>query len=62
MPMDGHANPLKLLRALHAACRHHGVHFAHGNRVTRVNRVADGFEIETFAPQRSAARRVPASA
>ena len=27
-PMDGHANPLKLLRALHTACRQRGVRFA----------------------------------
>ena len=48
-PMDGHVNPLKLLRALHAACRHRGVRFAHGSRVTRITPQADGFELETGA-------------
>ncbi|MGJ7497149.1 NAD(P)/FAD-dependent oxidoreductase [Variovorax sp. RT4R15] len=48
-PMDGHVNPLKLLRALHTACRHRGVRFAHGSRVTRITPQADGFELETDA-------------
>lgn len=46
-PMDGHVNPLKLLRALHAACRHRGVRFAHGSRVTRITPQAVGFELQT---------------
>jgi glycine/D-amino acid oxidase-like deaminating enzyme len=44
-PMDGHVNPLKLLRALHAACRQRGVQFAHGMRTTRITPRADGFEL-----------------
>ena len=43
-PMDGHANPLKLLRALHTACRQRGVQFHGGHRVDRVEPLADGFE------------------
>jgi glycine/D-amino acid oxidase-like deaminating enzyme len=60
-PMDGHANPLKLLRALHAACRHRGVQFAHGSRATRIAPLADGFEIETGAATWRAPRVVLAA-
>ncbi|MGJ7562957.1 NAD(P)/FAD-dependent oxidoreductase [Variovorax sp. GB1R11] len=60
-PMDGHANPLKLLRALHAACRHHGVRFAQGSRATRVAPLADGFEVETAAATWHAPRVVLAA-
>lgn len=59
--MDGHANPLKLLRALHAACRHHGVRFAQGSRATRITPQAGGFEIEAGAATWHAPRVVLAA-
>lgn len=55
-PMDGHVNPLKLLRALHVACKkRHGRIFG-GKRVTFIKRVAKTFEIDAggeryFAPR-----------
>ncbi|RAA23297.1 NAD(P)/FAD-dependent oxidoreductase, partial [Burkholderia multivorans] len=35
-PMDGHVNPLKLLRALHASMQHRGVRLVSGARVQQV--------------------------
>lgn len=60
-PMDGHANPLKLLRALHAACRLRGVHFESGQRATRVVPLAEGFEVEAGATSWRAPRVVLAA-
>lgn len=42
-PMDGHVNPLKLLRALHAAMQRHGVKLVSGERVERIERESGGF-------------------
>lgn len=36
-PMDGHANPLKLLRALHDGARRRGVRVVHGEHVGRLD-------------------------
>jgi len=36
-PMDGHANPLKLLRALYAACGKRGVEWVRNQRVERID-------------------------
>ncbi|RBH59006.1 MULTISPECIES: FAD-dependent oxidoreductase [Pseudomonas] len=44
-PMDGHVNPLKLLRALYAACRLRGVRIINGQRVSAVGQRASGFEL-----------------
>jgi glycine/D-amino acid oxidase-like deaminating enzyme len=60
-PMDGHVNPLKLLRALHAACRHRGVRFAQDSRVTGITPQADGFELVTGATKWRAPRVVLAA-
>lgn len=46
-PMDGHVNPLKLYRALHAACLHHGVRIQAGSRVTRIAHGDAGFVVST---------------
>ena len=35
-PMDGHINPLKLLRSLYAACRARGVNIINGHRVSAI--------------------------
>lgn len=60
-PMDGHANPLKLLRALHAACRRRGVQFQGGHRVDRIEPLADGFEAVAGAQRWRAPRIVLAA-
>jgi glycine/D-amino acid oxidase-like deaminating enzyme len=44
-PMDGHVNPLKLLRALHAACRKRGVTLIGGFRVEGIDAHANGFDL-----------------
>lgn len=44
-PMDGHVNPLKLLRALYAACRMRGVKIINGHRVSSVDSRGSGFEL-----------------
>ncbi|MFC3286110.1 NAD(P)/FAD-dependent oxidoreductase [Litchfieldella rifensis] len=43
---DGHANPLYLLRALHAGLRHHGGSYRPGGKVRRIQRQGQGFIIE----------------
>lgn len=43
--MDGHVNPLKLLRALYAACRMRGVTIINGHRVSTIGQRASGFEL-----------------
>ncbi|VVO26411.1 NAD(P)/FAD-dependent oxidoreductase [Pseudomonas fluorescens] len=45
-PMDGHVNPLKLLRALYAACRMRGVKIINGHRVSVIGQFASGFELQ----------------
>ncbi|BBU31487.1 FAD-dependent oxidoreductase [Burkholderia sp. THE68] len=44
-PMDGHVNPLKLLRALHAAMRARGVRLVSAERAERVVPEAGGFTV-----------------
>ena len=60
-PMDGHANPLKLLRALHTASQARGVQVHGGGRVTEVTRVPDGYEVEAGGKRYRAARIVMAA-
>ncbi|PLZ03158.1 FAD-dependent oxidoreductase [Burkholderia sp. WAC0059] len=42
-PMDGHVNPLKLLRALHTAMRARGVALINGEQIARIAPEAGGF-------------------
>lgn len=44
-PMDGQVNPLKLLRALYAACRRQGVQIDNGHRVDAIRPVGEGLEV-----------------
>lgn len=44
-PMDGHVNPLKLLRALYAACQTRGVKIVNGLSVEGIDQHASGFEL-----------------
>ncbi|ROM67499.1 FAD-dependent oxidoreductase [Pseudomonas brassicacearum] len=44
-PMDGHVNPLKLLRSLYAACQARGVKIINGHHVDVVESRAEGFEL-----------------
>ncbi len=44
-PMDGHVNPLKLLRALHAACTLRGVDIVNGLSVDGIDQHVSGFEV-----------------
>jgi glycine/D-amino acid oxidase-like deaminating enzyme len=60
-PMDGHANPLKLLRALHMACRGRGVRFHSGVAVTRIARDGGAWQVEADG-QRWLAPRVALAA
>lgn len=55
-PMDGHANPLKLLRALHTGCHQRGVRLRNGSRVTRITRRGSAFELEAGGKRYAAAR------
>ena len=45
-PMDGQVNPLKLLRALYAACKVRGVNIINGQRVSAIRQRASGFELD----------------
>lgn len=56
-PMDGHVNPLKLLHALHAACKLRGVKVVNGLKVDDIRQSATGFEI-TAGSQRMASDRL----
>ncbi|KKB62114.1 FAD-dependent oxidoreductase [Robbsia andropogonis] len=57
--MDGHVNPLLLLRALYAACRQRGVSIQGKQRVESIAYVSDaGFAIKTAAKTFHAARVV----
>lgn len=61
-PMDGHVNPLKLLRALHAACRQHGVEHHAGRQCTRVSSLSGrGYEVEASGERFQAWRVVLAA-
>lgn len=60
-PMDGHANPLKLLRALHAACRRRGVRMTGGVRAQRIERSGSGFAVDATGQRFHAARVVLAA-
>ncbi|MDR5741359.1 MULTISPECIES: FAD-dependent oxidoreductase [unclassified Caballeronia] len=44
-PMDGHVNPLKLLRALHVAMQARGVRLVSGERAERIEPQANGFVV-----------------
>jgi len=44
-PLDGAANPLRLLQGLHAALLKRGVRIASGTPVERVERIGEGFEV-----------------
>jgi glycine/D-amino acid oxidase-like deaminating enzyme len=46
-PMDGQVNPLKLLRALHAACRARGVSIRPDHRVSAIDYTEGRFKIKT---------------
>lgn len=56
-PMDGHVNPLKLLHALHCACKLRGVKVLNGLKVDDIQQSAAGFEI-TAGSQRMASERL----
>jgi glycine/D-amino acid oxidase-like deaminating enzyme len=56
-PMDGHVNPLKLLRSLYAACQARGVKVINGHRVEAIEPDASGFRLQA-GDQRWSARQV----
>ncbi|AMZ75257.1 FAD-dependent oxidoreductase [Pseudomonas fluorescens] len=56
-PMDGHVNPLKLLRSLYAACQVRGVKLINGHHVEAIDAGTTGFELRA-GEQRWAARQV----
>lgn len=60
-PMDGHVNPLKLLRALHTACQLRGVRLHGGHRTSRITRTTEGYEVEAGDQRFRAARVVLAA-
>lgn len=60
-PMDGHVNPLKLLRSLYAACRARGVNIINGHRVTSIDRRASAFELQADGQRWHADRLVLAA-
>ncbi|CAE6937573.1 Hydrogen cyanide synthase subunit HcnC [Paraburkholderia domus] len=60
-PMDGHVNPLKLLRALHTACGKRGVNMIAGVRAQRVERDGSGFVVEAGGQRFHAGRVVLAA-
>lgn len=55
--MDGHVNPLKLLRALYAACALRGVKVVNGLSVDAIDRHGGGFEVRA-AQQRLCAEHL----
>ncbi|WP_276809665.1 NAD(P)/FAD-dependent oxidoreductase [Castellaniella defragrans] len=59
--MDGHVNPLKLLGALHAACRHRGVAILTGRHVEAIARKGADFEVRAGGERWQAARVVLAA-
>lgn len=60
-PMDGHANPLKLLRALHAALQQRGVRVVPGSPVQQIGRSADVFTVQAGGQRWQAPRIVLAA-
>jgi glycine/D-amino acid oxidase-like deaminating enzyme len=60
-PMDGHVNPLKLLRALHVACQKRGVTLVGGVQVDSIDPRAGGFEVRAGDRQWCAERLVLAA-
>lgn len=60
-PMDGHVNPLKLLRALHASMQHRGVRLVSGARVRQVRAEGGGFVADSAAGTFGAGRLVLAA-
>ena len=60
-PMDGHVNPLKLLRALHTAMQHRGVRLVTGARAHQVHAERGGFAVDSAAGTFRAARVVLAA-
>lgn len=60
-PMDGHANPLKLLRALHAALQQRGVRVVPGSPVHQIGRSADVFTVQAGGQRWQAPRIVLAA-
>jgi glycine/D-amino acid oxidase-like deaminating enzyme len=60
-PMDGHVNPLKLLRALHTACARRGVQMTSGVRVQRIEREGGGFAVDAGGQRFHAGRVVLAA-
>jgi len=60
-PMDGHVNPLKLLRALHAGARHHGATVLGGMPVERIQSAPGEFAVLTPGRRFTAPRLVLAA-
>ena len=59
--VDGHVNPLKLLRALHAACQARGVRLHAGHGVTGIEWRGDHYRVSTAAQAIDAPRVVLAA-
>ncbi|MGF6769995.1 glycine/D-amino acid oxidase-like deaminating enzyme [Paraburkholderia sp. GAS199] len=60
-PMDGHVNPLKLLRGLHTAMQARGVQLVSGERAERIEPQRDGFVVHGKRGTYRAARVVLAA-
>jgi len=59
--MDGHVNPLKLLRALHAAAQRRGARFVAGQQVDAIEPAAGGYTVRTQTGRFDAPRVVIAA-
>lgn len=60
-PMDGHTNPLKLLRALHTACQRRGVRILGRHGAQRITPEAGGFTVHAGNARFAAPRIVLAA-
>jgi glycine/D-amino acid oxidase-like deaminating enzyme len=60
-PMDGHANPLKLLRALHAGCVRHGATIRSNQQVGRIEHAGGVFRVHAREEQFQAPKVVLAA-
>jgi glycine/D-amino acid oxidase-like deaminating enzyme len=60
-PYDGHANPLRLLRALHAGIRAHDARYLPGRRIAGIGRDGDSFVVAVGGERLSAAKVVLAA-
>lgn len=60
-PMDGHVNPLKLLRSLYAACKSRGVRLINGYHVHAIEPNDTGFQLRTGDQRWSACQVVLAA-